>query len=169
MSFKGHLSLVDCVAVSPDGGWLASGSKDRSVRIWDLKRKGVSESRNFADVQLGFAVSPKAEFLGVVNDDATMSIWDLIERRETSASRSRRAPRCLPHRQPERRSCSAIPSRKRSGCTESTRQNSDVPVEGAIARKAIATFSPDGKQFAVSGSEQLLRAGATEARCRFMY
>ena len=40
--------------------------------------------------------------------------------------------------------------------------NSDMQVEGAVAHKAIATFSPDGKQFAVSGSEQFLRVGATD-------
>jgi WD40 repeat protein len=82
-SFKGHMNLVDCVSVSPDGRWLASGSKDRSVRIWDLKANAVPESRNFADVRLGFAVSPKAESLAVVNGDATVSLWDLIGRRVT--------------------------------------------------------------------------------------
>jgi WD40 repeat protein len=40
--------------------------------------------------------------------------------------------------------------------------HSDLPVEGAIAHKSRAAFSPDGKQFAVGGMEQLLRVGATD-------
>lgn len=33
---QGHLDDVECVAFSDDGRWLVSGSKDHSVRIWDV-------------------------------------------------------------------------------------------------------------------------------------
>ena len=161
-SFKGHLSLVDCVAVSPDGVWLASGSKDRSVRIWDLKTNTIPESQNFADVSRGFAVSPKAEFLAVVNGDATVSLWDLIGRRETGRFPVETGTTVLatsPH------GTAFVLGNMPSGKVWLHRidaTNSDIQVEGAIAHKSVATFSPEGKQFAVSGSEQLLRVGATD-------
>jgi WD40 repeat protein/serine/threonine protein kinase len=161
MSLEGHLSLVDCVAVSPDGGWLASGSKDRSVRIWDLKTSALPESRNLADVSRGFAVSPKAEFLAVVNGDATLSLWDLIGRRETGRFPIGTGTTVLAA-SPNGTAfvLGNIPSGKvwmhRIDAT-----NSDVQIEGAIAHKSVATFSADGQQFAISGSEQFLRVGAT--------
>ena len=37
MSFAGHKDYVLSVAVSPDGQWVVSGSKDRSVTFWDSR------------------------------------------------------------------------------------------------------------------------------------
>ncbi|MXQ93663.1 hypothetical protein E5288_WYG022360 [Bos mutus] len=34
--YRGHNSLVRCLSVSPDGQWLASGSDDGSVRLWEV-------------------------------------------------------------------------------------------------------------------------------------
>ncbi|CAG8826844.1 18941_t:CDS:2, partial [Racocetra persica] len=35
MTFNGHKDFVLSVAVSPDGRWVVSGSKDRGVQFWD--------------------------------------------------------------------------------------------------------------------------------------
>jgi WD40 repeat protein len=34
-----HIDYVLSVCISPDGRWLASGSLDKSVGIWDIKTK----------------------------------------------------------------------------------------------------------------------------------
>ena len=36
MKLKGHTKLVKSVAFSSDGMWIASGSDDKSVRVWDV-------------------------------------------------------------------------------------------------------------------------------------
>ncbi|XP_038283381.1 ribosome biogenesis protein BOP1 isoform X4 [Canis lupus familiaris] len=34
--YKGHSDLIRCLSVSPEGQWLASGSDDGSVRLWEV-------------------------------------------------------------------------------------------------------------------------------------
>lgn len=34
--FSGHADVVNSVAYSPDGSYLASGSKDKTIRIWEV-------------------------------------------------------------------------------------------------------------------------------------
>lgn len=37
-SFRGHTGLVSSLAFSPKGWLLVSGSRDHTVKVWDLKR-----------------------------------------------------------------------------------------------------------------------------------
>ena len=37
--FPAHLACVKAVAASPGGKWLASGSEDEFVKVWDLRRR----------------------------------------------------------------------------------------------------------------------------------
>ena len=35
LTLKGHTEVIDCVAFSPDGQRIATGSRDRTVKIWE--------------------------------------------------------------------------------------------------------------------------------------
>ncbi|HEX4614127.1 MAG TPA: c-type cytochrome domain-containing protein [Urbifossiella sp.] len=81
-----HLLDVDdavlCIAVSPDGRYLAAGGCDRAVRVWDLSG-GVAAARldqtveNHADWVLGVSVSADGRFLVTAGRDKTAKVWDL--------------------------------------------------------------------------------------------
>jgi serine/threonine protein kinase/WD40 repeat protein len=162
-SLKGHMNLVDSIAVSPDGRWLASGSKDRSVRIWNLEEKAVAEvSRTFTNANgLGFAVSPKAECFAMVKDQATLSVWSLIEQHESGRRPVAKGAKVLAI-SPDGKA--VVLSHGESGKVWLHRIDTggDIPLDGARAHRALAAFSRDGTKFAVGGKGQRLRVGMTD-------
>jgi len=34
---EGHATHVESVAIAPDGGLVATGSRDQTVKLWDLR------------------------------------------------------------------------------------------------------------------------------------
>jgi WD40 repeat protein len=68
---------VNAVAVAPDGSWLATGSADGMVRIWDAVTLRKRAARTGHGSQLNAAaVAPDGRWLATGSADGTVQIWD---------------------------------------------------------------------------------------------
>jgi WD40 repeat protein len=78
-TLQGHGSEVMCVTYSPDGRRIASGGRDRTIRIWDVAdgRQG-QVLRGHSGAVLAVAFSPDGRRLASVGEDElTIRIWDV--------------------------------------------------------------------------------------------
>ena len=79
-----EVNRVECLAVSKDGRWIAAGTYDGDVIVWDTKTCETAFSHKgkyiYGDIN-GVDFSPDSTELVSASDSGTVSIWDIATRK----------------------------------------------------------------------------------------
>ncbi|MEH2205953.1 MAG: caspase family protein [Nostoc sp.] len=77
-----HSDTVNSVAISPDGQILASGSADKTIKIWNLKTGTLLETlEGHSHTVNSVVISPNGQILASGSADKTIKIWNLNTRK----------------------------------------------------------------------------------------
>lgn len=78
-TLEGHEDCVTAIAFSPDGKYLASGSWDAKVRLWDLATGALhSTLQGHGESVHRIAFSPKGQLASASPKDRTIRLWEPV-------------------------------------------------------------------------------------------
>ena len=77
-TFEGHTAEIYCLAFSPDGRTLASGSHDNNIHLWDLDSEVLRNTlKGHTNVVQCLSYSPDNRYLASGSYDKTVRLWSL--------------------------------------------------------------------------------------------
>jgi WD40 repeat protein len=94
-SLNGHTATVTCAAFTPDGTRGVTGSKDRTVCVWDIgKRKLIRRLKGQKQAALAVAISADGK-KALSSDGSVVHVWDLKTGRKAGSLLHERSVTCL--------------------------------------------------------------------------
>jgi WD40 repeat protein len=148
----GHNRPVVAVAISPDRRWLASGSQDSTVKIWDLSNGLLLRTLYGHSGKVNaVAISPDGQWIASAAEDFQVRLWEIATGNQAfSLAGHQNSPTAVAFSRDGRTLVSAAIDSVRIWDVATGREVRTIPMK-AEDQSGRVTISPDGRFIVVGG------------------
>jgi serine/threonine protein kinase len=159
LAIKGHTNGVNAVAFSPDSKLLATGSADKTIRLWDVASAERKERIPHVTAILCLAFAPDGKTLAAGDAEGKVTFWNVGdgEKRAGFTANGEHSISLLAYA-PDGKTLATVPYRSHEvDLWDVERQKVRTTLKGHRDLVMAVAFSPDGTTVATTGYDSTIR------------
>lgn len=157
-TYRGHEKAVRCVAFSSDGKFVASGSDDKTIKIWGLHLGRATHTfRGHTDLIRDVTFNPNGTLLVSCSDDSTIKIWSIETGMEITSLSGHRGRIFNVDCSPDGKRLVSCADDGTLKIWDIERGKEERTLKGHAGRVYCVRFSRDGKKLASGSRDQTIK------------
>ncbi|MGW6418127.1 WD40 repeat domain-containing serine/threonine protein kinase [Streptomyces sp. NPDC055055] len=164
MRLSGHTRGVYALDFSPDGKHLATGSEDRTVRLWNVATRTSTVLAENDGPFWALAFSPDNALLAGGSGDGTISLWSVAAGRRVATLKGLGDEVVAIAFSPDGRTLASRGAESTVALWDVAGRQLEGELEGHTSRVSSLAFSPDGKTLASGAWDNTVRLWNARSR-----